>query len=130
MFRSGLVKSARVAITLSGFGAPPAGAIEMVQGSGPAADLSDGLISKVVVVRRGVTAVGPRGGVYHRGGTWAGPPLRWLRLSRWLWLSPRLRRLRLPSLWIRIRRRGGGGRSGDRCSGSWGSGCRTPLLDQ
>ena len=74
MFRSGLVKSARVAITLSGFGAPPAGAIEMVQGSGPAADLSGGLISKVVVVHRGVTAVGPRGGVYHRGGTWAGHP--------------------------------------------------------
>ncbi len=74
MFRSGLVKSACVAITLSGFGAPPAGAIEMVQGSGPAADLSDGLISKVVVVHREVTAVGPRGGVYHRGGTWAGHP--------------------------------------------------------
>jgi hypothetical protein len=74
MFRSGLVKSACVTITLSGFGAPPAGAIEMVHGSGPAADLSDGLISKVVVVHRGVTAVGPRGGVYHRGGTWAGHP--------------------------------------------------------
>jgi hypothetical protein len=74
MFRSGLVKSACVAITLSGFGAPPAGAIEMVQGSGPAAELNDGVISKVVVVHRGATAVGPRGGVYHRGGTWAGRP--------------------------------------------------------
>jgi hypothetical protein len=72
MFRSGLVKSACVAMLISGFSAPPAGAIEMVQGSGPAADLNDGLISKVVVYHRGVTAVGPRGGVYHRGGTWAG----------------------------------------------------------
>ncbi len=71
MFRSGLVKSACVAILISGFGAPPAGAIEMVQGSGPAADLNDGLISKVVVYHRGATAVGPRGGVYHRCGTWA-----------------------------------------------------------
>ena len=72
MFRSGLVKSACVAILISGFSAPPASAIEMVQGS--AADLNDGLISKVVVYHRGVTAVGPRGGVYHRGGTWAGRP--------------------------------------------------------
>jgi hypothetical protein len=72
MFRSGLVKSASVAITLFGFSAPPAGAIEMVQGSGPAASLNDGLISKVVVYHRGATAVGPRGGVYHRGGTWTG----------------------------------------------------------
>jgi hypothetical protein len=72
MFRSGLVKSACVAVTLFGFSAPPAGAIEMVQGSGSAAGLNDGLISKVVVYHRGATAVGPRGGVYHRGGTWAG----------------------------------------------------------
>ena len=72
MFRSGLAKSARVAIMLSGFSAPPAGAIEMVQGSGLTADLNDGLISKVGVYHRGATAVGPRGGVYHRGGTWAG----------------------------------------------------------
>ena len=71
MFRSGLAKSACVAILISGFSAPPAGAIEMVQGSGPAADLNDGLISRVVVYHRGATAVGPRGGVYHRGGTWA-----------------------------------------------------------
>ena len=74
MFRSGLVKSACVAILISGFSAPPASAIEMAQGSGAAADLNDGLISKVVVYHRGVTAVGPRGGVYHRGGTWAGRP--------------------------------------------------------
>jgi hypothetical protein len=72
MFRSGLVKSACVVITLFGFSTPPAGAIEMVQGSGPVAGLNDGLISKVVVYHRGATAVGPRGGVYHRGGTWAG----------------------------------------------------------
>jgi hypothetical protein len=74
MVRSSLVKGACVAIALSGFSALPASAIEMMQGSDPAAGLSDGLISKVVVVHRGATAVGPRGGVYHRGGTWAGRP--------------------------------------------------------
>ncbi|HEY1452283.1 MAG TPA: hypothetical protein VGF57_02370 [Roseiarcus sp.] len=72
MVRSTLVKSACVAIALSAF-SPPAGAVEMMQGSGPAAGLNDGLISKVVVVHRGGTAVGPRGGVYHRGGTYARP---------------------------------------------------------
>ena len=56
---------------LSGFSTPPADAFEMMQGASPATGLSDGLISKVYM-RRGVTAVGPRGGVYHRGGTWAG----------------------------------------------------------
>jgi hypothetical protein len=72
MIRSSLVKSACVAIALSGFSPPEAGAIEMVQGSGPTAQLSDGLISKVVVVRRGATFRGPRGGVYHRGGVYRG----------------------------------------------------------
>ncbi len=62
MIRSSLVKSACVAIALLGFSAPQAGAIEM-QGSSPAAQLSDGLISKVVIAHRGVTGVGPRGGV-------------------------------------------------------------------
>ena len=71
MIRSSLVKSACVAIALLGFSAPQAGAIEM-QGSNPTASLSDGLISKVYIAHRGVTAVGPRGGVYHRGGTVAG----------------------------------------------------------
>ena len=47
MIWSSLVKSACVAIALSGFSAPPAGAIEM-QGSNPSASLSDGMISKVV----------------------------------------------------------------------------------
>ena len=61
MFRSGLVKSACVAILISGFSAPPAGAIEMIQGSDAAVVLNDGLISKVVVYHRGATAVGPRG---------------------------------------------------------------------
>jgi hypothetical protein len=51
MFRSGLVKSACVAIALSGFSTMPA---------------------KAFVAHRGVTAVGPHGGVYHRGGTWGG----------------------------------------------------------
>jgi hypothetical protein len=73
MVRSSLVKSACVAIALSALSAPPAGAIEMVQGAGPGAGLNDGLISKVVMVHRGATAVGPRGGVYHRGGTYGRP---------------------------------------------------------
>ena len=68
MIRSSLVKSACVAIALVGFSAPQAGAIEL-QGSNPSAPLNDGLISKAFVAHRGVTAVGPRGGVYHRGGT-------------------------------------------------------------
>ncbi len=75
MIRSSLVKSACVAIALSGFSAPQAGALEM-QGSNPAAQSSDGLISKVVMVHRGATAVGPRGGVYHRGGTYHGGAYR------------------------------------------------------
>jgi hypothetical protein len=76
MVRSSLVKSVCVAIALSGFSAPPAGAIEMVQGSDPTVGLSDGLISKVVVVHRGATVRGPRGGVYHRGGTYGRAPYR------------------------------------------------------
>ncbi len=75
MIRSSLVKSACVAIALSGFSPPQAGALEM-QGSNPAAQLNDGLISKVVMVHRGATAVGPRGGVYHRGGTYHGGAYR------------------------------------------------------
>jgi len=51
MFRSALVKSACMAIALSGLSTVPA---------------------KAFVVHRGVTAVGPHGGVYHRGGTWGG----------------------------------------------------------
>ena len=74
MVRSSLVKSVCAAIALSGFSAPPAGALEMAQGSAPALALSDGLISKAYVVHRGATAVGPRGGGDHRGGTWAGRP--------------------------------------------------------
>jgi len=73
MIRSSLVKSACVAIALSGFGPLPAGAIEM-QGSSPAPMLNEGLISKAFVAHRGATAVGPRGGVYHRGGTVGGRP--------------------------------------------------------
>ena len=76
MIRSSLVKGACVAIALSGFSPPQAGAIEMVQGSDPTASLSEGMISKVVVVHRGATAVGPRGGVYHRGGTYRGGAYR------------------------------------------------------
>jgi hypothetical protein len=75
MIRSSLVKSACVAIALSGFSPPQAGAIEM-QGSNATAQFSEGMISKVVVVHRGATVRGPRGGVYHRGGTYAGVPYR------------------------------------------------------
>jgi hypothetical protein len=73
MIRSSLVKSACVAIALSGFSPPQAGAIEM-QGSNPAPMLNDGMISKAYIAHRGVTRVGPRGGVYHRGGTVHGYP--------------------------------------------------------
>jgi hypothetical protein len=71
MIRSSLVKSACVAIALSGFSPPQAGAIE-IQGSNPAPMLNDGMISKAYIAHRGVTRVGPRGGVYHRGGTVGG----------------------------------------------------------
>ena len=135
MVRSSLVKSACVAIALSALSAPPAGAIEMVEGAGPAAGLNDGLISKVVVVHRGATAVGPRGGVYHRGGTWAvvramaaaasttaagsiaAEPAwlspRSLRLS-WRSLSRRLRRLGAARIWLGSRRRDRGRRGARR----------------
>jgi hypothetical protein len=73
MIRSSLVKSACVAIALSGFSPPQAGAIEM-QGANPAPMLNDGIISKAYIAHRGATAVGPRGGVYHRGGTVHGYP--------------------------------------------------------
>jgi hypothetical protein len=71
MIRSSLVKAACLAIALSGFSAPQAGAIEM-QGANPSAQLSEGMISKAYIAHRGATAVGPRGGVYHRGGTAVG----------------------------------------------------------
>jgi hypothetical protein len=71
MIRSSLVKSACVAIALSGFSPPQAGALEM-RASNPTAMLNQGLISKAYIAHRGVTAVGPRGGVYHRGGTYRG----------------------------------------------------------
>src|SRR6202035_48781 len=71
MIRSSLVKSACVAIALLGFSAPQAGAIEL-QGSNPSAQVSEGTISKAYIAHRGATAVGPRGGVYHRGGTVGG----------------------------------------------------------
>jgi hypothetical protein len=71
MIRSSFVKGACAAIALLGFGALPAGAIE-IQGSNPSASFGDGVISKVYMAHRGATAVGPRGGVYHRGGTVGG----------------------------------------------------------
>ena len=71
MIRLSLVKSACVAIALLGLSAPQAGAIEL-QGPNPSAQLSEGMISKAFIAHRGATAVGPRGGVYHRGGTAVG----------------------------------------------------------
>src|ERR1700727_3906971 len=71
MIRSSLVKSACVAIALLGFSAPQAGAIEL-QGSTPSAQLNERMISKAYIAHRGATAVRPRGGVYHRGGTAVG----------------------------------------------------------
>jgi hypothetical protein len=71
MIRSSFVKSACVAIALLGFSASQAGAIEL-QGSNPTAQLNEGMISKAFIAHRGATAVGPRGGVYHRGGTVGG----------------------------------------------------------
>jgi hypothetical protein len=75
MFCASLVKSACMAIALSGFSPPQAGAIEM-QGSSPTALMSEGMISKAYIARRGATAVGPRGGVYHRGGAYRGGAYR------------------------------------------------------
>src|ERR1700722_17431437 len=71
MIRSSLGKSVCVAIALLGLSAPQAGAIEL-QGSNPTAQLSEGMISKAYIANRGATAGGPRGGVYHRGGTAVG----------------------------------------------------------
>jgi len=67
------VKLAVAALALSSLGAPNAQALEMFGGPNPGAHLNDGLLSKVVVVRRGGyyhggVYRGPRGGVY-RGGT-------------------------------------------------------------
>ena len=74
MIRSSLVKSACVAIALSGFSPPQAGAIEM-QGSNPTPMLNDGIISKAYFRP-------PR-----RDRCWS--PRR--RLSSWRNLSRRLR---------------------------------------
>ena len=71
---SNLIKGACAAAALGGFALPQANAIEIFGGSNPTAGMSDGVISKVVVVRRGGAAYhggvyrGPHGGVY-RGGT-------------------------------------------------------------
>jgi hypothetical protein len=71
---SNLIKGACAAAALSGFALPQANAIEIFGGPNSAARMSDGVISNVVVVRRGGAAYhggvyrGPHGGVY-RGGT-------------------------------------------------------------
>ena len=72
---SSLVRGACVGAALSFLGAPPTQALEIVGGANPSR-LDDGMISKVVVVRRGGVYRGgvyrgPRGGVY-RGGVYRG----------------------------------------------------------
>src|SRR5580693_3242307 len=84
MIRSSLVKSACVAIALLGFSPPQAGAIEL-QGSNPTAQLGEGMISKAYIAHRGVTRVGPRGGVYHRGGADRGGYGGWARPGWYRW---------------------------------------------
>ena len=69
---SSLLKGACLTMTLSCFGLPQANAIEISGGSSAVAHLNDGMISKVVVVRRGGAAHGgvyrgPHGGVYGAG---------------------------------------------------------------
>jgi len=71
---STVVKSACVAAMLSSIAMPQAEAIEIMGGGNPTSSLIDGVISKVVVARRGGAVYhghayrGPHGGVY-RGGT-------------------------------------------------------------
>src|SRR5574337_627909 len=78
-----MVKTACVAAMLASLAMPEAQAIEIMGGANPAAQLADGVISKVVVRARGGAVYhghvyrGPHGGVY-RGGTvyrggWARP---------------------------------------------------------
>ena len=83
MIRSSLVKSACVAIALSGFSPPQAGAIEL-QGSNPTAQLSEGMISKAYIAHRGGTYRGGayRGGVYH-GGVYRGGGYRYGGYGGW-----------------------------------------------
>jgi hypothetical protein len=65
---SGLVRAACIVATLCSFALPQAEALEIVGGASLVARPDDGMISKVVIVRRGGVYRGPRGGVY-RGGT-------------------------------------------------------------
>ena len=83
---SSLLKGACLTMTLSCFGLPQASAIEIIGGSSAVVHSNDGMISKVVVARRGGAAHGgvyrgPRGGVYrggtvHRGGVYRGGAYR------------------------------------------------------
>jgi hypothetical protein len=74
---SSLLKGACLTMTLSCFGLPQANALEISGGSSAVANLNDGMISKVVVVRRGGAVHGgvyrgPHGGVYRHGGAYRG----------------------------------------------------------
>jgi len=71
-----LVKGACVAMTLGCFASPQAGAIQVYGGANPTV-LDGGMVTKVVVVRRGGAYHGgvyrgPHGGVYRHGGVYHG----------------------------------------------------------
>jgi hypothetical protein len=77
---SHLVRGACVAAALSCLGSPQTQALEIVRGANPAR-LDDGMISKVVVVRRGGAVHGgvyrgPHGGVYRHGTVYRGGAYR------------------------------------------------------
>jgi hypothetical protein len=77
---SHLVKGACVAAALACLGSPQTQALEIISGACPAR-LDDGMISKVVVVRRGGAYHGgvyrgPRGGVYRHGTVYRGGAYR------------------------------------------------------
>jgi hypothetical protein len=72
---SGFARGAIAAVTLCCFGLPQAEAIEIVAGPSPVVHMNDGMVSKVVVVRRGGGAYrgGYRGGAVYHGGVYRGP---------------------------------------------------------
>jgi len=93
-----LINCACVAMMLHAIAIPQAEAIEIVGATRATSDLADGVISKVVVVRRGGGAVyhghvyrGPRGGVYRGGTVYRGGPYRaghwggWARPGWYAW---------------------------------------------
>jgi hypothetical protein len=62
---SGWMRTVAFALALIGFSAPPVEAVEFIGGAGPAAQMSDGLLTQVRAVRHGG---GHRGGARPGGG--------------------------------------------------------------